>query len=126
MALLGGLPSDYDMVRTVVENMSPLPTMEVVLPKLTTEEAKLKPTLGTRPRQGLRCVQPWRHQLQGPGGPGFDAASAADGNNGGVNNNNGRTNHGPGGDGGRARMPRAMIAIKRGTSSGRLPQAHGG
>jgi hypothetical protein len=31
------------MVRTVVENMSPLPTMEVVLPKLTTEEAKLTP-----------------------------------------------------------------------------------
>jgi hypothetical protein len=40
-ALLNGLPSDYDVMRTIVENTTPLPALDVVLPKLVIEEAKL-------------------------------------------------------------------------------------
>jgi hypothetical protein len=40
-ALLNGLPSDCDIVKTIVENTTPLPALDVVLPKLVIEEAKL-------------------------------------------------------------------------------------
>jgi hypothetical protein len=40
-ALLNGLPSDYDVVRTIIENTTQLLALNVVLPKLVIEEAKL-------------------------------------------------------------------------------------
>ena len=60
LSILSGLPADYKMIKTVIENTEPLPSSDTIISKLFTEETKLGAPAASGEKAFLTKGKPFR------------------------------------------------------------------